>query len=78
MTKDEALTKAAEQFDRLYTDSIRKLVTDLCVAGQSVDAIADIVAQAVEQQDARETFMQNVVAGLDEHVPEAQRGDVIH
>jgi hypothetical protein len=78
MTKDEALTKAAEQFDRLYTDSIRKLVTDLCVAGQSDDAIADIVAQAVEQQDARETFMQNVVAGLDEHVPEAQRGDVIH
>ena len=66
MTKDQALKKAAVQFDRIYNDSIRKLVTDMCIAGRDDDEIAEAVAVAVEQHDEqREAFLRQCSAGID-------------
>lgn len=69
MTKDQALKKAAVQFDRIYNDSIRKLVTDMCVAGRDDDEIAEAVAVAVEQHDEqRAAFLRQCSADIDEAV----------
>ena len=68
MTKAEALAKAAAKFDRLYTDSIRKLTSDLCAAGRDDDEIADLVAEAIERYDeCFEKYMAEVGNAIDTH-----------